>query len=475
MGDRMTNRLAAPLGLILGLCVAGCGAAPGVPAPAAPVTLAFTDVHLVDVEEGRILRDRTVLVGGNRILAVGPAAGVAVPPTARVVDGRGRYLIPGLIDTHVHLAWDLDSLTVPATTGRHLLLQALHGVTTVREASTRGLERQQLAVRDAPARSGHPTPRVYVSGRIDPANIARYGACDARDLARQLIALGVDGLKVRDGLALEDVRGVLAEARAAGVPVYGHVYAYPREAVGAGIDGVMHVDGLLVLPPGGHPVPPPADTTDWAAAWLHRMSGWLHRDRPAGDSILRSMAARGVWLEPTLLVFDWIAEPDYYRDHPSSRTRGESYEAMRDGFPTPAGEAQAAARAAVAELGRFIARFHELGGIVLAGTDLGRLDGLDLHEELRLLARSGLPPAAALQAATIHAARALGWDDRIGSVREGKLADLVLLDANPLEDLVNTRRIQAVVLDGVYLGRGELDRLLRSLEASSHVAEGGRP
>jgi imidazolonepropionase-like amidohydrolase len=400
-----------------------------------------------------------VLIGGERIAAVAPAGEMDIPPDARVVDARGAYMIPGLIETHIHLGWDMDSIPEPGFTARRLRRQLAHGITSVREASTRGQERTQLEVRANPGEFEFLLPRIYVSGRIDPENVRRYGAADARDLARQLIALGVDGLKVRNDLTLQDVRDVVAEARPAGVPVYGHTYAYPLGAVEAGIHGVMHVDGLLVLPAGGHPVPAPRDTADWAATWLHTMSGWLHRDIAAGDDLLRAMAYGGIWLEPTLLVFNWIAEPEYYRDHPA-RYREVSYEELREGLPTPTGAAADEARAAVAEMGRFVARFHELGGVILAGTDSWQLDGMDLHEELRLLVRSGLSPAAALQAATVNAARAFSWDDRIGTIRPGLLADLVLLDANPLEDILNTRAIRAVVHGGRYLDRAALDALL---------------
>jgi hypothetical protein len=294
-------------------------------------------------------------------------------------------------------------------------------------------------------------------------------ATRAAPVALVLISLGFDTVAAQQQPPAVPERPVAEtwfDTRAAGVPVYGHTYAYPVEAVEAGVDGVMHVDGLLVLPSGGIPVPPPHDTADWAATWLHTMSGWLHRDVAAGDDLLRSMVSRGTWLEPTLVVFDWIAEPEYYRDHPALY-RGDSYAQLREGFPTPTGTTAAEARAAVAEMGRFVARFHELGGIILAGTDSWVLDGMDLHEELRLLVRAGLSPAAALQAATINAARALSWDDRIGIIRAGHLADLVLLEANPLDDILNTRRIRAVVHGGQYLDRAALDAFLTATERPS--------
>ncbi|MDQ4076678.1 MAG: amidohydrolase family protein [Chloroflexota bacterium] len=431
-----------------------------------PITadLAFVQVNVVDVERGRVLPEQTVLIAGSRIQAVGPSAKVRVLPGVLVVDGRGKYLIPGLTDTHTHLGWDLDSLRAPESTSRELLLQVANGVTTIREASTRGQEGQQLAARSAPERLGTPMPRIYVSGRIDPQNVVRYGAADARDLTQRLITLGADGIKIRNGLTIADVQAVVEEAHAADRPVFGHTYAYPREAVQAGIDGVVHVDGLLLLSPNGHPDPAPADSTDWAAQWMYAITGWLHRDRAATDSLLHSMVERGVWLEPTLVVQDWIANPEYYRDHPSSRYRVGTYDEAREGFPTPAGEIAERLRESVAEMGHLIRRFHQLGGTVITGTDGTPLPGFGLHDELQLLVRSGLPPAAALQASTINAARALHWEARIGTIRPGKMADLVLLDANPLEDIRNTQTIRAVVLDGRYLDRQALDDLLAEAE-----------
>jgi hypothetical protein len=219
--------------------------------------------------------------------------------------------------------------------------------------------------------------------------------------------------------------------------------------------------------------PPAAPVRPVAEAWFdttvvdpyHWMED-LRSDEATEWLKVRTMVSRGIWLEPTLFVLTWAAEPEYYRDHPALY-RGESYEELREGFPTATGAAAAEARAAVAEMGRFVARFHELGGVILAGTDIWFLDGVDLHEELRLLVHAGLTPAAALQAATSNAARALSWDDRVGSIRAGHLADLVLLDANPLDDILNTRRIRAVVHGGQYLDRAALDEFLAMTEQPS--------
>jgi imidazolonepropionase-like amidohydrolase len=137
-----------------------------------------------------------------------------------------------------------------------------------------------------------------------------------------------------------------------------------------------------------------------------------------------------------------------------------SYEQVRTGFPAFAGEDLNLARQGFKRMQAFVRRFHAAGGTLLAGTDMSPWPGAGLHEELRLLVESGLSPLAALQAATWNPARALGWDGRTGTVAVGLDADLVLLDANPLDDITNTTRIWAVVRAGQVLDRTTLDRLL---------------
>ena len=202
--------------------------------------LAIVHVTLIDVISGRRVPNQSLVVSGDRITSVGPAANVRVPGDARVVDGRGKFLIPGLIDTHVHLALrsDRDSLR---------LLDALlaHGITSVRDAGAGGQDQWLLALRDRTQRSEILSPRLYVSGMVSGRNVARHGMTDAAALARQLIAWGVDGLKVRDGLTIDDVRAVVAEGARARVPVYGHTYNNVKPEVAV----VYTREGQLVSEP----------------------------------------------------------------------------------------------------------------------------------------------------------------------------------------------------------------------------------
>jgi imidazolonepropionase-like amidohydrolase len=133
---------------------------------------------------------------------------------------------------------------------------------------------------------------------------------------------------------------------------------------------------------------------------------------------------------------------------------------MREGFPTVQGPELQRYSESFTRMKAFVRRFHEAGGIVTAGTDCVPLCGYGIHDELRLLVEAGLTPAAALRAATTDAARVLGWADRVGSIRETMLADLVVLTANPLHDIRNVTRVDAVVREGRYLDRTTLDGLL---------------
>lgn len=246
------------------------------------------------------------------------------------------------------------------------------------------------------------------------------------------------------------------------------------EAVRAGISGVMHVNGLT---PVRLEHEPPAPVVDWnkpgateaaATRRLHIVSRWLRADERHVQALLDTMIARGVWFEPTLTAVHRTVNASEYDAEPIQR-----YFPWDDVESAPfSPEERQIYLASYAKMGEFVRRFHEAGGMVIAGSDYHPLPPLGVTEEMRLLVQAGLPPLAALQAATINAARALRWDDRIGSVEEDKLADLVLLDSNPLEDILAVRNVSAVVANGRYLDRSDLNDLLES--GSTWVAPSSR-
>ncbi len=442
--------------------------APVLAAQAPSERIAITQVTLIDGTGSPPEANMTVVIEGDRITAVGKTHRLRTPPRTEVINGRGKYLIPGLIDTHVHLAWDLDRHFLLSTEEQLRLLYLPNGVTTIREASSRGLERQTLAVRDSLPNRVRPIPRIHASGRVDVQNIARYKAASATDLTRQLIALGVDAIKIRYGLTLPQIQETVLEARKTGTPVWGHTYFhddYTPDAILAGVTGITHVQGFPQTGSRVRPDAPPADTS-WQLQELYRISRWLHTDEAATESLIGLMVERGVWLEPTLTTLDFVRSADRLRSNPDRAYSVRPYEQIREGHLTLAGEELVRFNAAFDRMKNFVRRFHLRGGMVIAGTDVLPFVGFGIHDELELLVEAGLTPMAALQAATRNAARALKWDDKLGTVQVGKHADLVLLDANPLADIRNSRAINAVVTRGTILSRSSIDAMLGEAAAA---------
>lgn len=456
--------------------------------PVVTADLAITRVNVVDVEAGRALPNRTVLIEGNQIVRVGRSEEVSVPPDARAVDGAGKYLVPGLVDTHVHFSWEegRDAATAP-------LFGPLvaNGVTAIREASGAGRERELVALRDRIDRGEILAPRLYVSGTAGPGTLRRYGTEDLPALVGMLYELDVDGIKVIN-LAADDAVLAIREARRLGLPVYGHTHvlqhpdfpfglkSHAKEAIAAGISGVMHAASLT--PTTGAGEPPSftavetseeemAQLTAWFA-WYHRViaNGWLRMSDADLEELVEAMVTAAVWLEPTLIVDDVAAHHERYRAHPGEPYVDVSVDDLF-GSGLPGEEEVLARRDALARMGELVRRFRARGGLVLAGSDNAPIPGVGPAEELAVLVEAGLTAAEALQAATSSPARAFGRADQLGTVEAGKLADLVLLSADPLEDIENTKRIEGVVLNGRWLDRPALDTLLAEAE---RAVGGGR-
>ena len=433
----------------------------------APSHLAVVGVTVIDVEAGRTLPGQTVVIDSGRITAIGAASSTRVPAGAQAVDGTGKFLIPGLIDTHIHLGTSAQRDQL-APIGPLLAT----GVTGIRDAGAGGQDDWLLALRGRIAKGEVLAPRLYVSGMVSSRSVIRAKAANAEALARDLVARGVDGIKIRDGLTNDDIRAVLRVGRGANVPVYGHTSdaasrdrdeIYALDAVRNGLAGAMHIMGLPQV--GGNALPPlPAGprfgATNWEPWWIHYATLWRHADAAAELELIKTMVQNGVWLEPTLITEDFTVNAAAYRDSWTSQRFGGSFELVHAGFPKPAGSALQEYREAFTRMKDFVRRFHAAGGTITTGTDCLPWCGYGLPDELRLLVDSGLTPGAALRAATIDSAKALRWPN-MGRIAPGFSADLVLLDANPLQNIANVRRVHAVIVGGRYLDRPALDALPR--------------
>lgn len=415
-------------------------------------TIAIRHVTVIDGSDSTTRSDRTVIVEGNRITAVVPASTARMPSGARVIDGRGKFLIPGLWDMHVHTA---------IVSGRELLaLYVANGVTGVRDmagdwAILTGWRKEIAAGRLV-------GPRIVASGPyleggdVPIPHILTRNPMEGRAGVDSLVALGVDFIKVHGQLNREVYFAIAQRARARGIPFAGHVPISVGSA-NASDSGQKSIEHLLAIP-----VPcTPAESI--ALAPRYRVQSALGRCSSQDLTPLYARFVRnGTWVTPTFVAAYEIAE------WPNKSVPGDTLahylpEAVRkfvgEIFPMPDSippGADSVGRAMFAKRLAQVGTMRRAGVRILAGTDAPLRNsppGFGLHEELMLLVRGGLPPLEALRSATIEPARFLGMADSLGTIAPGKLADLVLLEANPLVDVRNTRRIALVVANGRVIGR----------------------
>jgi imidazolonepropionase-like amidohydrolase len=439
-------RLAAVAAVLSAIAAASSAAQPQSP------SLAITNVALIAMIDDTIaLPDRTIVVSGDRISAVGPSATVAVPRAARVIDGRGKYLIPGLSDMHVHLEY-FDKPDI-------LDLFIANGVTTVRNMDGRPYLLDWKKQTAAGVVTG---PRIYTAGPlldgnppVRPDNTVVETATAARAAVEVQAAANYDFVKVYSGLSADAFAAIVATAREKRLSVAGHV---PRAV---GLDAVL-ASGLRSiehLADYSRAVEAKNDVPVWSKRYLS-----MPVDPERITSLARRVANAGVWSVPTLIQPQReLLRPEQIDD----RLKLAEVRLMpEDGRKQ--WEAQARRVAArmdeddwkLVSAGRahrlmLVDAFHKAGVRLLAGTDTPNpfvVPGFSLHDELALLVEAGLSPAAALAAATREAARFLEASDW-GTIAAGKAADLVLLDANPLDDIHNTRRIAKVILRGRAIDR----------------------
>ena len=450
--------------------------------------LAIRNVVVVNVADGTLDSGQTVIVHGGRIRRIGAMATTPIPEGATVVDAEGRYLIPGLWDMHTH-SLNQWRWTFP--------LHVANGVTGIRDLSTSVPMAELRRVR-ADVEAGVVTgPRFVTAGPLidGPGSVHRYLSVRTADEARAAVDSlhreGVDFIKVYDRLSRDAFHAVMDAAGRHGIPVVGHIPEAlddPSDAIAAGMRSIEHVGQLhllcaseradimrLVIQSDSVRAGGDARRADAMVQRAGDMRFTSYR-APFCEAVGRSMAARGTWLTPTLTLelqtlrppVDVSAEQLFARREYQYMPR-PTLDAWRRRHAAAIADTSRLTRDDTVQQRQALAKGGDIrrgGAGILAGTDGSgsfQVFGFNLHEELGWLVQAGLTPLEALQAATRDPARFLGREDEQGTVTEGKRADLVLLDANPLRDIANTRRIHAVVLGGRLLRRSDLDALLRSV------------
>jgi cytosine/adenosine deaminase-related metal-dependent hydrolase len=437
---------------------------------------------VIDVASGATYPDNTVLVAGNRITFVGPAASAKIPSGARVIDGQGKFLIPGLWDMHVHaFLYVFSDFAGP--------LMIANGVTGARDMGYYVDTTLSWKARIAAGREVG--PRLIVGVRVDgPVNKARFvshvvteedGVRAVDTLARKKDGSGrADFIKPYSWVPRAAYFGLAAESRKLNIPFAGHVpFAVSVvEASNAGQRSIEHEDDLMRACSSRDSVLRArfGDTTTLSQesqlALIRAQSRELRAtyDPAKCRSVIATLVRNHTWVTPTLVVYQPYAHGfDSTSTHPEL---GKYVPGLVQGGWIRRAAGLSPSDSMVVRSYFSFDRTRDLknaGVKLLAGTDMPQAfvyPGFSLHDELELLVRSGLTPLEALRTTTYNPAEYLGALDSLGTVSRGKIADLVLLDADPLLDIRNTRRISAVIANGRLFDSAARASLLSHVEKS---------
>ena len=453
---------------------------------------AITNVSIIDAIDGQ--RDNmTVLIKENKILRIVSSDKQKLSEETTTINGRGKFLIPGLWDAHVHLAFDPD--VSPAMFDLFLV----NGITSVRD--TGGKIEKVKPFKEKALNNPDTSPRVMIAGPLidglptvydgsTPGRPELAVGVNSQEAVRELVIRlkneGVDLLKAYEMLRPDVYEALLDEAQKQGLPVTGHVPLSMdvTSASNAGLNSIEHMRNLEM-----------SFTNDWSQLMeerrmqlaggkdeaggdlrsrlhqLYRLSSIDRQDEQMIEQVLATLSKNDTWLVPTLTILaaranrvwdrpDWRDGFKYLPD--TATTRWTNMAMQLTALPLDSSAVK------YANWGYdMVSRLPDAGVKIMAGTDTPIFlltPGSSLHEELRLLVKSGLTPLEALEAATLRPAQYFKLEDQLGTIGEGMLADLVLLNKNPLDDITNTQSIELVIKNGNLLDRQVLDSMKKNLE-----------
>ena len=411
--------------------------------PLKPVAL--TNANLFDAATGRSVPGSTVVIEGNRIRAVGKDGAVAIPSQAQRIDVGGKTLLPGLWDMHVHVAPNDGLLHMAA------------GVTSVRDLANDndGLIKMKRDIENGTEIGPRITMRGFMDGRgpyAGPTKVFVDTEAEARAAIDNYAKLGYDGIKVYSSIKPELVPTITKLAHAKGLRVSGHVPAFmtAQQFVEAGADEIQHIN----MPFLNFFFDEVKDTrTPQRFIAVAERAATLDLNSERVRSFVRLLKDHNTVVDPTLTVFEGL-----FTDRPGKMS--ESYAAIADrlppqvrrgfmlgGLPVPEGKDARYHESQRATL-RMTKLLYDSGITIVAGTD--GLPGFTLHRELELYVQAGIPPADVLRIATLGAARVAHRDQELGSIAPGKLADMVLVDGDPVKRISDIRRPSLVIKDGAF-------------------------
>jgi len=414
--------------------------------PATPV--AFTHVQLFDSDTKQFVPDQTVIVDKGRIRTVGAAAAVSVPAGAQVIDGKGKTLLPGLWDCHMHVASDFTGVQ-----------ELSMGVTSVRDPGND--DSLTIDRRNRVAKNELLMPHVYPSSLIDgkgpnTAQVANVATSQAETIALVDKAKqnGFTGVKFYGTLDPKWLPAAIAEAHKLGLHVHGHIPQGIRtmEAIRDGYDEVTHINWIIM-----QAMPDSVIKVDNGIMRFEgpgRYAKDVNLDGPEMQEIIKTMASKGIYSDPTMVAFESIYYPEngdlapmyapFVGTLPPTTERGF----RSGGFAVPKDLTRADYRKSWAKMVELLGRMHKAGVPIVAGTDGA---GIELVRELEIYTEAGMTHGEAIAAATIVPAKLVGKDKETGSIKVGKAADLFLVDGDPSKKISDLRQTRFVMMDGKLL------------------------
>lgn len=434
-----------------------------------PAAIVLRNVSVINTNDGQVRSNSALIIVGNRITQVGDSSSIRIPVNARVIEGNGRFLIPGLWDMHIHTFFGGD-FSIGA---RELTLPLLiaHGLTGVRDMGS-DLD-EVLKARDDIETGRQIGPRMLVAGPMLDGPATSYSVAGAMKVTtpdegtnavRMLAQRGVDFIKVQSVLPKDVYEAVSVAARQQHLTFVGHVPNGIRasDAITAGQRSFEHLLGIFEAS---------SEMTEPFQFVLHGPSRFLASVNTVKEAaIVRTLAEHQTWQCPTLYwehVGRLLDATDTGKD-PSIQYVPSALRKQWPGWITAILKADDDPLQTRQEFFRYelglVKRLHDAGVPFLAGTDtpagIALVPGISLHRELQNLVQAGFTPLEALQTATLNPAIFIGKTNDFGNIEINKIADLVLLEQNPLIDIQNTQSIVAVIKDGRYFDRAQLDQIL---------------
>jgi hypothetical protein len=449
-------------------------------------TLAITHVTVINLDGEPLKPEMTVIIRTGKISTIGKTGQTQIPENATQFDETGKFLMPGLWDMHVHIL----------APERDFPMFIANGVLGVRNMG--GVPKDVFQWRSDVASGRVLGPRMVACGPVvdgphpaHPEHAISVGtADDGRRAVQSLKQMGADFVKVYDGLSRDAYFAIVRESKRVGLPFAGHVPGSitQEEASNAGQRSIEH--GIGILPSLDYEKNKPAPTGYFEEAMRTKNFSLIpegiakegngeldHFSVQRTEELYKTFVKNGTYLTPTRVVdhgltfIDDISKQDDPRLQYVPAPMREDWKpqnGMLTRYRTPAYIAFRKRNYDMTTRQMRIA--HRLGVLFLAGTDVSAAytyPGFSLHDELALFVDAGFTPLEALKTATVNPAQFFGMTDSMGSIEVGKTGDLVVLDANPLEDISNTKRISAVIVGGRFLARSDLKSLLEKAEAAA--------